>query len=451
MAAPPPPLHFPHSVFDIHFHPTADVLAVALVDGSVSLHAVAAAGGGGGAAAAASAPPALARARPHTEAVRALRFSAAGDALACASADGTVSLLDARGAATWRGGAARAAGDAPAANCVEWLGAAAFASGDDAGAVHLWDARARAGGAPAATFAKQEDVVAALVWDERRAALLAAAGDGTLGVYDLRKAGAPRLAARSAPDGEELLSLALLKGGALVVAGTQDGVLLAWDWGRWVEKAGDAEPAAARFTGHPESIDALLAVDDDTVITGSSDGLLRLVTLRPNKLVGVVGEHGDDPVERLAWGPRKALAASAGHDDAVRFWDTAYLFEEGDGEEEEEGGAAAAAAGGGGGGGGGGAGARAAPKKAGFQPKGASKFVDYPALPLPRADGGDEDEEDEDEDEDEEEEDDDDNGAGDDAMDGRGGKGGKGAKPRTAKARKAAAKKKGGASFADLD
>ena len=38
-----------------------------------------------------------------------------------------------------------------------------------------------------------------------------------------------------------------------------------------------------------QSIETLCVVDEDTVITGSSDGLLRLVQLQPNKLLGVLG------------------------------------------------------------------------------------------------------------------------------------------------------------------
>jgi hypothetical protein len=33
--------------------------------------------------------------------------------------------------------------------------------------------------------------------------------------------------------------------------------------------------------------------------TGSSDGLVRLINIHPNTLVGVLGEHGDFPIERL--------------------------------------------------------------------------------------------------------------------------------------------------------
>jgi WD40 repeat protein len=387
----PPPIVCPCAVFDIAFHPRSDVLAVALVDGTVSLFGVSRA----------SAPKPLASSSPHAASIRSLRFSADGESLLCASADGAVSQLDASGAAVWRGGTS---GASTPVNVVEPLGAGSvFAAGDESGAVKIWDARAAGGaGARPVTFEKQEDVITALLWDAARGTLLAASGDGTLGVYDLRKAPG-KLAALTAPDGEELLSLAALKGGALAVAGTQDGVLLSWDWGAWGDESRGVGGSSKRFAGHPESIDALLVVDDDTLVTGSSDGLIRLVTVAPNKLVGIIGEHGDDddPVERLAWSRDRTIIASTGHDDTVRFWDVAYLFED----DEEDGGGGASS------------------KK---------RFVDLPALPLPRAGSrvGDGD------DDDEEEDWDDDDFAADgdgDEMNDSGGAAGGGRAPRSAR------------------
>ena len=43
-----------------------------------------------------------------------------------------------------------------------------------------------------------------------------------------------------------------------------------FSWGDW----GDITD---RFPGHPHSIDTMLKLDDDTVFTGSSDGLIRFV------------------------------------------------------------------------------------------------------------------------------------------------------------------------------
>lgn len=42
-------------------------------------------------------------------------------------------------------------------------------------------------------------------------------------------------------------------------------------------------------------MDALLAYDDDTFLTGSSDGIIRILTLQPNNMLGVLGEHGGAP------------------------------------------------------------------------------------------------------------------------------------------------------------
>ncbi len=90
------------------------------------------------------------------------------------------------------------------------------------------------------------------------------------------------------------------------------------------------------------------------VVTGSSDGLLRLISIQPNKLLGVVGEHSDFPVETVVLSHDRKVGACAGcrararalsntracqylvsasHDNKVKFWNIEYLFEEDDGEE----------------------------------------------------------------------------------------------------------------------
>ena len=52
--------------------------------------------------------------------------------------------------------------------------------------------------------------------------------------------------------------------------------------------------------GHPSSVDALVAFDEDTVLSGCQDGMIRVIGVLPNAMLGVVGEHGDYPVESLA-------------------------------------------------------------------------------------------------------------------------------------------------------
>ena len=285
--------------------------------------------------------------------------------------------VDASGRERWCAAAAHGA----AVNAVAALPGTLLATGDDDGGVSVWDTRAAGAGAGAGAGAAaklkplQRDVVTDLAALADRGVLVSASGDGSVAVYDLR---AMRALARTPAADDELLSLAVVKGGGALATGTTSGALLLWDWAAWSGNSGSAAAAAAaaaaaepeRFRGHPQSVDALLAVDADTVVTGSSDGLIRLVTLRPSKLVGIVGEHGEEPIEALAWSRDRALLASASHDSAVKFWDVAYLFE------------------------GGGDG-------------GASKFVDMPALTFGRGGGDDDDDDDDDEDDDDDDEDDD--------------------------------------------
>lgn len=89
----------------------------------------------------------------------------------------------------------------------------------------------------------------------------------------------------------------------------------------------------------PHAVDALVAFDEDTIISGSSDGALRVLSVQPNQLLGVIGEYGEGtPVERLALSWDHRMAASTSHESAVRLWDLSCLHDDsGDEEGEEEG------------------------------------------------------------------------------------------------------------------
>lgn len=47
---------------------------------------------------------------------------------------------------------------------------------------------------------------------------------------------------------------------------------------------------------------------------------LRVCSLFPNKLIGVLGEHEDFPVEKLRLSPDGTFVASSSHDNSIRFW-----------------------------------------------------------------------------------------------------------------------------------
>jgi WD40 repeat protein len=186
------------------------------------------------------------------------------------------------------------------------------------------------------TWDEHEDYISGFEHDADGTTLLASSADCSISVMDMRKAANPQTrseAFRKSDDQEdEMLSIVLLKNGRKVMCGSQQGVLSVWSWGVW----GDVSD---RFPGHPSSIDALLKVDEDTVLTGASDGIIRLVQLHPDKLLGVLGEHDGYPVEKLQFNSDRTHVGSVSHDNFIRLWDARVLQDDNgndDDDEEEE-------------------------------------------------------------------------------------------------------------------
>jgi WD repeat-containing protein 55 len=126
-----------------------------------------------------------------------------------------------------------------------------------------------------------------------------------------------------------------------LVVGTQLGILSIFN-----RRSGYGD-CVDRIPGHPHSIDALCNIPShypnaqSTVLTGSSDGLVRAVQILPTKLLGVVVDHGEFPIERIAVdrGGEGRWVASAGHEEVLKLTDLKEVFEdEGseDGDEDEQ-------------------------------------------------------------------------------------------------------------------
>lgn len=124
-----------------------------------------------------------------------------------------------------------------------------------------------------------------------------------------------------------------------------------------------------RLPGHPQSVDALCALPESlpgtdcasTILSGehhhrtvypniylpgSSDGLIRAVQIFPTELLGVVADHGEWPVERIAVGEGmttlslevvkdvkelgKWWLGSIGHDESLKLTALQPFFEASD-------------------------------------------------------------------------------------------------------------------------
>ncbi|KAI0058347.1 WD40 repeat-like protein [Artomyces pyxidatus] len=201
-----------------------------------------------------------------------------------------------------------------------------LSTGDDEGVVKLWDPRK-----PDAirSYTQHFDFISDFLWLQDKKQLVATSGDGTLSVMDVRSTKTEPFA-QSEDQEDELLSVLAIKGGTKVVVGTQLGILSIFNrekgWGDCVD----------RVPGHPHSIDALCALPSSypsahsTILTGSSDGLVRVVELLPTRLVGVVADHGGFPIERIAVdrGGQGRWVGSVGHDEVLRMTDLKDVFED---------------------------------------------------------------------------------------------------------------------------
>eukprot|EP00435_Cladocopium_sp_Y103_P040851 s1308_g11.t1 len=121
---------------------------------------------------------------------------------------------------------------------------------------------------------------------------------------------------------DELLSIVVLRRGTKVICGTQSGMLPIFSWGDF----GDQKD---RIKGHPMSIDAMVKLDEDGIITGSSDGKLRVVSVHSKSLgsniLGVLTEQDatDYPIERLALSQDGAqMLSTSNGKPSVQLWST---------------------------------------------------------------------------------------------------------------------------------
>ncbi|RUP50911.1 WD40-repeat-containing domain protein [Jimgerdemannia flammicorona] len=304
----PPNLEFKDHVFDFAFHPADNIIAAGLINGHVHCYRYGI-----------DETVELFSVRPHKKSCRGLEFS--HDALFSISKDKSLQSIDVdTGKVTIK----KTDAHENPINSFLCLNEYMIATGDDAGVIKLWDARKET---EVQTYTEHEDFIADMTFSPEKKTLVAVGGDGFLSVWDIRK---PKLVAMSDNQDDELLSVTLLKSGKKAVVGSQEGVLSLWTWGDW----GDVSD---RFLGHPSSVDTVCRLDEDTVATGSSDGLIRILGVLPNSFHGVVGDHGEDfPIERVRLSHDRRFLGSCSHDLSVRFWDVGWLFEEGEEKEEEE-------------------------------------------------------------------------------------------------------------------
>lgn len=208
-----------------------------------------------------------------------------------------------------------------ALECLESYNHNLLFAGDDVGKVYLWDIRETPSSVKLAH--EHSDFISAIQTVPGKHKVLTTAGDGKLGVWDLKKG--IKLEALSDDVEEELSCMAMMKNGSKIVCGSQEGVLNLFSWG-------DFGDVSDRYPCSNDSIDCIVKVDEDRILTAGGDGVIRHVELLPHRLLNVVGKVpgpggiGAGSVSSMTVSSDSCVLASAGIDAVVRFWDVADLF-----------------------------------------------------------------------------------------------------------------------------
>ena len=306
-------------VFDVDFHPSGNFLAAGCIDGHVEVwkHEVGH-----------DANKRVLINNPHDGSCRGLAFDGSGQRLWTICSDKFFRVMDEYGKEMNR----FHTGD-DKLNKMLRLDDNTVITGDDSGCVKVWDLRIdnnKLVSSAAMEWHVHEDYVSSFLHvPDQNNTLLSGSGDGTLAIYDLRKPSAENTV-RSEDQEAEITCIEVMKHGKKVVCGTQDGVMLIFSWGKWMDQSD-------RYPGHPETVDCSVKIDERTLLTGSSDGLIRALQVQPNKLLGVLGSHEDFPVEGMKKNHDDTLIASFAHDPIIRFNDVSIFYEGGDEDEEDDG------------------------------------------------------------------------------------------------------------------
>ncbi|KAK7334595.1 hypothetical protein VNO80_26355 [Phaseolus coccineus] len=251
--------------FDVDFHPSDNLVATALINGDLHLQL---------------------EVHAHRDSCRAVRFIDCGRVLLTASSDCSILTTDVEtGTTITRIHNAHTATVNRLINLTE----STVASGDDDGFIKVWDTRTRS---CCNYFNAHENYISDMTFASGEMKLLTTSGDGTLCVCNLRTN----------------------TNGRKIVCGSQS-MLITYSW------KGFKDISDIRFgTDMYTSVDVMLKLDEDKIITGSENGIINLVGIS-SSLVQPIAEHQGYSVECLGFSHNRKFLGSIARDEMLKLWD----------------------------------------------------------------------------------------------------------------------------------
>jgi hypothetical protein len=292
------------TIFDIQYHPSSDILAAGLVTGKLLVYQYKK-----------TEVRQVACLDMHTDAaLNAMEFTEDGTKIVTVGSDRQIQVLDCatqKKVITVKKGKTNPhkMGISAVNICSETV----IATGDDDGLVCLWDLRQRS---CVAKYHEHADYVSQMLYFSEVNQLLTSSGDTCLGCFDTR---AGKLVDMSDPRKDELTCLGFIPATNDIICGAPSGILPIWKYGSW------SRPFDA-FKGHPGECDSILTYNDNIMITGAYDGILRVIQVYPVRMIlchlGIDRRKG---VSRIRISRDRNVLASSSSNNVIHFTDVEFL------------------------------------------------------------------------------------------------------------------------------
>ncbi|KAJ8676421.1 hypothetical protein QAD02_012208 [Eretmocerus hayati] len=296
----PPTLSIEDTIADICFHPSNDLFATAGLTGDVLIYKYSN-----------EANELVSTLELHEKACRDIEFSEDGTMLYSTGKDKTIMISDVETEKLIH--IFDNAHEHPV-YCIALVDDNLFATGDDEGTVKLWDRRQKSN-TPIFALKEMDDFVSSMVTNDEKKFLVCASGDGTLTTLNIR---GKKLHVRTEDYPEEFTCLGLFKHGRKILVGGSKGNLYLYNWGEFGLHS-DEIPSLTK-----KSINCMIPITENIVITGGEDKVLRATSLFPNRQLGIVGQH-ELSVECLDICNDGTIIASYSYDNCIKFWNVSYF------------------------------------------------------------------------------------------------------------------------------
>ncbi|XP_028813754.1 WD repeat-containing protein 55 [Denticeps clupeoides] len=296
----PEDITFEAIVNTLAFHPKKEILAAGDIDGDIYIYAYSCIEGEN---------RELWSSGHHLKSCRKVAFSHDGEKLFSVSKDKAVHIMDVEGGKLDM--RISKAHSFPI-NALLIVDENIIATGDDGGTLKVWDLRS---GLAFMDLKHHEDYISDIAVDQAKRTLLTASGDGTMGVFNIKRR---RFELLSEFQSGDLTSVAIMKRGRKIVCGSSEGTIYVFNWNGF-------GATSDRFALQAESVDCIVPITDSLMCVASMDGVIRAVNLLPSRVVGSVGQHLGEPIEAIACSHNCHFLASCAHDQLIKFWDISEL------------------------------------------------------------------------------------------------------------------------------